>query len=123
LEIGDTITELLDDPRCFMPQRHRHRTRPVAVDDRQIGMTKTCGTDSDQHFTMTGRGEFDSSMVSGFESNEGRLRPMAFNIAALIFIDSLTFPNCLTSVSRASQGHLAEECKPTVVMSFPSDAQ
>jgi hypothetical protein len=57
-EIGDTIAELFYYPSRFMSQRHRHRPRPVAVDDRQIGVTQAGRPDSDQYFARTGCCQF-----------------------------------------------------------------
>ena len=38
LQIGDARPDLFDDARSLVAQRKRHRPRPVAIDDREIGM-------------------------------------------------------------------------------------
>ncbi|GAB7543115.1 hypothetical protein CS8_027850 [Cupriavidus sp. 8B] len=38
---------------CLVAERDWHGTRSIAVDDRQIGVTKAGGFDSDEHFTRT----------------------------------------------------------------------
>src|SRR6185369_7316541 len=52
-EIVDAGTELLDNAGRLVPERHRHRTRPVAVDYRQIRMAKPCSGDADQHLAVS----------------------------------------------------------------------
>ena len=56
---GDAGPDLAHDARCFMPQRHRHHPRPVAVDHRQIGMAEPRRLDLHQHFARARRIELD----------------------------------------------------------------
>ena len=48
-EVGDARPDLLDDAGRLVPERHRQRARPVAVDHRQVGMAQARGLDPDQH--------------------------------------------------------------------------
>ena len=59
LKVGDVLTDLLDDTGGLVAERHRHRARAVAVDDREIGMAQARGGDAHQHFTSSRRIEFD----------------------------------------------------------------
>ena len=58
-EIGDTRAERLDDARRLVTERHRRRTRAIAVDDRKIGMAESRGGDPDQHLTASRSIELD----------------------------------------------------------------
>lgn len=59
LKIAHAFAQCLDDARRFVPERHRHRAGPVAVDDGKIGVAKACGTDADEDFAGAGRGKLD----------------------------------------------------------------
>src|SRR5690242_13325545 len=50
----------LDDLSCaFVPNRHRQRTRPIAIDHGQIRMTQTSSTHAHEHFARPWRVELD----------------------------------------------------------------
>ena len=46
-----------DNPRCLVPQQHRHRADPVAVHHGQIRMTDACRLHSNQQLAIPGRVE------------------------------------------------------------------
>jgi hypothetical protein len=54
-----TVAELFDDTGRFVTQRHRHRTRAIAVDDGQIRMTQPSRLDAHKDFAVTGRGQIE----------------------------------------------------------------
>ncbi|MNS79061.1 hypothetical protein D3C72_1127000 [compost metagenome] len=62
-----------DLARRFVAQHDGHAARPVAVDDRQVGMAKARRLDPDQHFAKTGRVQFD---VRDGQGPGLRIRPL-----------------------------------------------
>jgi hypothetical protein len=54
-QIIDLGTHLDNLTSTFVTDRHRHRSRPIAIDDRQIRMTQTRRTHAHQHFTRPRR--------------------------------------------------------------------
>ena len=59
LHVVHAGTDLDDFARALMTQHDRHRPRPVAVDQRQVGMAETAATHLDQHLALAGRIEID----------------------------------------------------------------
>ena len=58
-EARHAFADLLDDARRLVPEDHRQRTRPVAVDHRQVGMAEPRCANAHQHFAGAWRVEFD----------------------------------------------------------------
>ena len=54
-EVGDPVTDALDDSGRLVPEQHRRGPHPVAVDHRQVGMTHARGLDAHLQFLGTGR--------------------------------------------------------------------
>jgi hypothetical protein len=54
-EVVHVLTERLDHAGGLVSERHRHRPRPVAVDDGKIGVTQPGRADPHQHLAPTGR--------------------------------------------------------------------
>ena len=57
-EAGHAGADFLHDARGFVPERHRQRPRPVAVDHRQVGVAESRRADPHQHLAGPGRVEF-----------------------------------------------------------------
>jgi hypothetical protein len=53
-EIRDVRAGRLDHARGFVPERHRQRPRPIAVDHRKVGMAKSRRLDAHQHLARPG---------------------------------------------------------------------
>ena len=51
-KVREPWTNLLDDARRFVAQRHRGRPRPVAVDHRKVRMAQSRGRDAHQRIAM-----------------------------------------------------------------------
>ncbi|MNR51595.1 hypothetical protein D3C85_1712880 [compost metagenome] len=59
LKVADSFAQRFDHASSLMAERHGHRPRAVAIDHRKVGMTKTCGTDTHQHFARPRRRQLD----------------------------------------------------------------
>jgi len=57
--VGDAGADGLDDPRRLVAERHRHRARPAAVDDREVGVTEAGGGDAHEQLALTRRLELE----------------------------------------------------------------
>ena len=58
-KIGHALAECFDDARRLVPERHRHRARPRAVDDRKIGMAEPGRLDANENLAAAGRREIE----------------------------------------------------------------
>jgi hypothetical protein len=74
-EILDSRPEPLDDTGGFVPEHHRGRTRPVAVDDREIGMAQPGGGDAHEHLAWSRLGELDLADIERARLRVGALAP------------------------------------------------
>ena len=59
LEVGNALPEFVNDAGSLVTERHRHGSRSIAVDDRQIGVAQARGRDLDEHLTIPRRREID----------------------------------------------------------------
>ena len=55
LRIINAVIDLKHFARCLMAESHRHRSRPISADHRQIRMTQVNCMNFYQHLTLTGR--------------------------------------------------------------------
>ena len=69
LQVGDAGPAFFDDARRLVAEHHRHDARPVAVDDRKVGVAEAGGGDLHQHLARAGRIQLD-----GLDGNGARLR-------------------------------------------------
>ena len=56
---------------AFVAQHDRHRARPVAVDQRQVGVAEATAAHLDQDFALARRIEIDLDHVDGLGLREG----------------------------------------------------
>ena len=59
LDVVHAGADLDDLARALVAQHDRHRPRPVAVDQRQVGMAEPAAAHLDQHLALAGRIEID----------------------------------------------------------------
>ena len=59
LQVRDAAAGFLDDAGHLVAEHHRQRTRPVAVDHREVGVAQARGADAHQHLPGPGRGQFE----------------------------------------------------------------
>ena len=72
-EVGHVLAQFLDDAGRLVPERHRHRPRPVAVDDGEVGVAQSGRHDPHQHLAPAGRIELDFLDRERLGSSIGRL--------------------------------------------------
>jgi hypothetical protein len=82
--VHQVLIRYFDDTGCLVTQSHRHRPRPVSVDDGEIGMAKAGSRDLDEHLVSAGRRELVSGLVFAY----GVVMPIALSTAARIFMIS-----------------------------------
>ena len=75
LQIGHAFTQLDDNPGRLVPQRHRHGSRAVPVDDRQVRVAQTGRRDLDQDLSQAWRRQIDSNDRQGFRIRVARCYP------------------------------------------------
>src|SRR5579859_2064096 len=63
LEVIDVTAQPLHDAGGLVAQRHRHRSRSVAVDDREVRVTETGG--DDLHQNLAGAGGIQVHSLNG----------------------------------------------------------
>ena len=61
----DEFPAFFDDGRRLMPQQHRQRPGPVAVDDREIGMAQASHLHAHEHLVGTGRVQVEFTQSQG----------------------------------------------------------
>ena len=75
-KVGHAFAERLDDARRLVAERHRHGSRPRAVDHRQIRMAEARRGDLHQNLAAAGRGEVEfgdsRAAATGRRAAEGR---------------------------------------------------
>ncbi len=71
LHVVHTGTHLDDLARALVAQHDRHGTRPVAVDQRQVGVAEAAAADFDQHLSLARRVEIDLDHMDGLGLGEG----------------------------------------------------
>ena len=59
LQVRDAVAHGFDDAGHFVAEHHRHRSRAVAVDHGEIGVTEPGGAHADEHLTWSGRCELE----------------------------------------------------------------
>jgi hypothetical protein len=74
LDIVHAGADLDDLARAFVAQDDRHGPRPIAVDERQVGMAEPAAPHLDQHFSLAGRIEIELDDLDGFAPGEGSRR-------------------------------------------------
>ena len=74
-EIGDALADFGDDSRRLVAEHHRRRTRPRAVDYRQVGMAEAGRRHAHQHFAAAGAIEVDADDLERPRGRIGSLRP------------------------------------------------
>ena len=74
LHVVHARAQLDDLARALVAQHDRHRTRPVAVDQRQVGMAEPGAAHLDQHLALAGRIEIDFDDMDGLRLGEGPRR-------------------------------------------------
>jgi len=58
-EVSDTAADLFDDTGTFVAENHRQRPRSIAINDREVGVTKACSLHFDEHFAGPGWRQID----------------------------------------------------------------
>ena len=74
LHVMHARADLDDLARAFVAQHDRHRPRPVAVDQRQVGVAEPAAADLDQHLALARRIEIDLEDMDGLALGEGPRR-------------------------------------------------
>ena len=74
-EIVHARADFNHDPRRFVAERHRHGTRPAAIDDREVGMARPRRFDLDQRFAKSGAMQFDLLNLERTALSLGRGKP------------------------------------------------
>ena len=70
LDVVHARADLDDLARTLVAQHDRHRPRPVAVDQRQVGVAEPAAADLDQHLALAGRIEIDLEDMDGLGLGE-----------------------------------------------------
>ena len=86
LDVVHAGADLDDLARAFVAQHDRHRPRPVAVDQRQVGVAEPAAAHLDQHLALAGRIEIELEDWMGLLLANGRGAPQTVRTAAFIFI-------------------------------------
>ena len=74
LHVMHARPDLDDLAGAFMAQHDRHRARPVAVDQGEVGMAEPAAAHLDQHLALAGRIEIDLDDMDGLAPGEGPRR-------------------------------------------------
>ena len=74
LHVVHALAQLDDLARTLVAQHDGHRARPIAVDQRQVGMAEAGATHLDQHLALAGRIEIDFQDMDGLGLGEGSRR-------------------------------------------------
>ena len=70
LDVVHARADLDDLARTLVAQHDRHRPRPVAVDQRQVGVAEPAAAHLDQHLALAGRIEIDLEDMDGLALGE-----------------------------------------------------
>jgi hypothetical protein len=74
LDVVHARAELDDLARAFVTQHDRRRPRPVAIDQRQIGVAEAGAAHLDQHLALAGRIEIELDDLDRLALGEGARR-------------------------------------------------
>ena len=74
LDVVHARADLDDLARTLVAQHDRHRPRPIAVDQRQVGVAEPAAAHLHQHLAFAGRIEIDFEDMDGLALGEGSRR-------------------------------------------------